>query len=186
MRKVFIAFGILTVISCARVSLRTQEPIKVDINMRIDIYQHVVEDVESIEGQVYDKEAGESNLILTSGLAYAADSSPEVDAAIERRRKKTGKINGYFGKGYIGENREAHLEIIGRGLSSELKREIEGVVKEENEDREIIYRAVAKKRGADVSEVRKVFLEDHYKRAPAGFWFELYNKEKGKYIWVKK
>ena len=186
MKTIFIVAGILAVISCARVSLRTQEPIKVDINMRIDVYQHVVEDVKSIEGQVYDEEAGESNLILTSGLAYAAESSAEVDAAIERRRNRTGLINGYFSKGHIGENREAHLQIIGRDLSSELKKKIERAIKEENEDREIIYRGVAKKRGANVSEVRKVFREDHYKRAPAGFWFELYNKEKDKYIWVKK
>ena len=190
MRKIFVAFLVLTLISCAR--------LKVDINMRIDVYQHVVADVESIEDQVYEEEAGQSNedqvyeeeeqskLIFGPGLAYAAERPSGRDGAIKRRRMRIARLNKYFAKGYIGENREAHLEMRVQDLPADLKREIKSTIKEENKDRERIYRAVAKKRGADVSEVRKVFFQDHYKRAPAGSWFEVHDKEKAKYVWKKK
>ena len=199
MKKIFIVLVALAVISCARLSLRTQEPIKVDINMRIDVYQHVVEDVESIEdevyeegpeqsdgNQVYEEEAKQSNLFFGSGLAYAAERPSGRDGAIKRRRMRIARLNTYFIKGYVGENREAHLEMRVEDLPAELEREIKSTIKEENRDREKIYRAVAKKRGADVSEVRKVFFQDHYKRAPAGSWFEVQDKEKARYIWKKK
>ena len=186
MRKILAVFMVLAAISCARVNLRTQEPLRVDINMRVDVYQHVVKDVESIEGQVYGQEPEQSNRIFVLKLAYADERSPETEPAVQRRKKRMSKINDYFGKGYIGENRKADLEMRARDLPPDLHREIEKTIREENKDREIIYRAVAKKRGANVSEVRKVFFEDHHKRAPAGSWFEVYDKEKGKYIWVKK
>ena len=183
MRKIFVAFLVLTLISCAR--------LKVDINMRIDVYQHVVEDVESIEDQVYEGGAEQSSeeqskLIFGPGIAYADERPSGRDGVIKRRRMRIAKLNGYFIKGYIGENREAHLEMRVQDLPADLEREIKSTIKEENKDRERIYRAVAKKRGADVSEVRKVFFQDHYKRAPAGSWFEVHDKEKARYVWKKK
>jgi len=186
-KKIFVAFIILAAIGCARVQHRVSEPIKVDINMRVDVYQHVVEDARSIEDRIYNEEEGDSYLIFASGFAYAAEiSSVELDAAIRRRKERVVKITEYLNRGYIGENREAHLEMVVRGLPSELNKKIKRALKEENRDREIIHRATAKKRGVDVSEVRKVFFEEHYKRAPAGSWFEVYNESQGKYVWKRK
>ena len=187
MKKIFVAFVILAAIGCARVQHRVSEPIKVDIDMRVDVYQHVVEDARSIEDRIYNEEEGDSNLIFASGLAYAAEVfSIEVDAAIKRRKERVVEITGYLDRGYIGENREAHLEIVVRGLPSELNKKIKRAIKKENRDREIIHRATAKKRGVDVSDVRKVFFEEHYKRAPAGSWFEVYSEGQGRYVWRKK
>ena len=190
MRKVFLAFVVLALISCARVHFRTEEPIKLNINMRIDVYQHVAKDADSIEDEIYGEDDEGANIFFSSGTAYAAESSAEVNAAVERRKKRTDEIGKYFTNGYIGENRQAHLKIKTRALPPSLAKEtkmaIRRMIEDENRDREIIYRAVAKKRGAEVSEVRKVFLEEHYKRAPKGAWFELFNKEKGKYVWKRK
>ena len=53
MRK--IALLLLTIIAfgCAKVQVETTKPIKVDVNMRVDVYQHVVKDVESVNDQIY-------------------------------------------------------------------------------------------------------------------------------------
>ena len=187
MKRIFVAFLLLAAIGCARVQHRVSGPIKVDINMRVDVYQHVVEDARSIEDRIYNEEKDGSNLIFASGVAYAEEvSSVEVDAAIKRRKERVVNITRYLDRGYIGENREAHLEMVVRGLPSNLDKEIKRTIKEENRDREIIHRATAKKRGVDVSDVRKVFFEEHYKRAPAGSWFEVYSEGQGKYVWERK
>lgn len=186
MKKVFFIYLVVTSIACARVNLQTAEPIKVDINMRVDIYQHVVEDVNNIQSQIYGEKGKQINAVFGIEYAYAQDYSSEVTAAIERRRERLTIIEEYFKEGYIGENKDAYLQIIADELSSDLKEKIGNIVTQENKDREIIYKATAEKNEAEVSQVRKIFFDDDYKRAPSGYWFEVYDEEKGEYIWIKK
>jgi len=73
---------------CARVDVRTPEPIK--INMRIDVYQHVVKEVESLEDQVYGENTEKMNR-LTPFIAVAyAQEVAEVDlqVIVSRRRER--------------------------------------------------------------------------------------------------
>ena len=186
MKKTMLFLCILMLFGCARIRVETPEPIKLDINMRVDVYQHVVKDVESIEDQIYGGKEKQLNFIFEVKTAHAADYTGDVSAAIESRKKRVSVVEGYSRNGYIGENREARLEITGAEIPAELKKEIAKIVKEENKDRDIIYEAVAKKNGVDVVEIRKVFFGKHFKRAPSGGLFEVYDKEKEKYTWTKK
>ena len=90
------------------------------------------------------------------------------------------KIEGYFAKGYIGENRNALLEIRG-DVPASIESQVKKIIEQENSDRNIIYKATADKNNTDVSQVRKVFFEDDYNRAQSGYLFEIKPGE-----WVKK
>ncbi|MFC1599192.1 DUF1318 domain-containing protein [Candidatus Omnitrophota bacterium] len=153
--------------------------------MRVDIYQHVVKDVESINDQIYGDQEKQLNFNFLMQSAFAADSSSEAQEAISRRKSRVKTIEGYFAKGYIGENKDALLQMRG-DVPSGLKSEVASILKEENRDRDIIYRETAQKNKANISEIRKVFFSSDLKRARGGYYFEVYSKEKGKYIWIKK
>jgi uncharacterized protein YdbL (DUF1318 family) len=181
MKKIFIVLSAVVLLSCAKVNLQTSQPLKVDINMRVDVYQHVAKDVESIQDQIYGKSEKKINAISLFEEAFAQDQS-ELSAAVARRKDRKDKIWDYFSKGYIGENRDALLVV--RDVSGSARTEVESAISEENRDRDIIYNATAQKNGAALDQVRKVFFDDDYNRAGSGFWFEL-NKG-GAYTWVKK
>ena len=186
MKKIIAIFCVMAIFGCAKIKLETAKPIKVDINMRVDVYQHVVKDVEAVEGQIYSNNIKQMNAIFTLQSVYAANYSSHIELAIQRRKMRLSTIERYLAKEYIGENRDAHLEIIGVNIPKEIKEEVKSLIEEENRDREIIYKAIAEKNGVSVSETRKVFFKDHYNRAPSGYWFEVYSKRKGGYIWIKK
>lgn len=185
MKKLFLVLFAITLISCAKVNLQTSQPLKVDINMRVDVYQHVAKDVESIQDQIYGSAPKQINAILMMNEAYAQEYSPEVAAAIDRRKSRKAAIEKYFEKGYIGENKDGYLTYIAKGdILSDIKNTVESAVAEENADRGEIYKAIAQKNGVDVSETARMFFGDDYKRAPNGYWFEVY--EGGRYIWKQK
>jgi len=102
--------------------------------MRVDIYQHVAKDVESIEDQVYGAEEKKLNSLLFIQEVYAQESS-ETSEAVDRRKERTSAIGDYFKKGYIGENRQALLEIVAKDIPSDKKAEIESTISRENQDR---------------------------------------------------
>ncbi|MGE5197783.1 MAG: DUF1318 domain-containing protein [Deltaproteobacteria bacterium] len=186
MKKIVAVFVALTVMGCARVNLQTSKPIKVDMNIRVDVYQHVVKDASSIEDQVYGDSQKKLNALFGMENAYAEDQPQQLNSVIERRKGRVAKIEEYFRKGYIGENRNALLEIVDPNLDPGIKGEVEGLIQAENQDREMIYKANAQKNNADISQVHQAFFEDHYKRAPGGYYFEIYDQAQGKYAWVKK
>ena len=183
MKKIGIIFLAFFVISCARVNVETKKPIKVDINMRVDVYQHVVKDVEDINDQIYGNSEKDFNSLFGFEEAYAADLSVGASEAISRRKDRVNIIEGYFRDGYIGENKDALLETRG-DLSAEEVIAVEEIVSKENEDRKIIYKTIAEKNGTDISSVRKASFESDYKRAPSGYWFQVSGGSG--YIWKKK
>lgn len=186
MRAFTVFVCIVAVLGCAKVNIETAKPIKVDINMRVDIYQHVVEDVESIEDQIYGDTEKQLNCLFGIENVYAEDGNAALSAAIHNRKKRLNKVEYYFKKGYIGENRDAYLEIVSQSISRDLRQEVERLVSAENLDRQVIYKATAQKNGVAIEETRKVFFQDHYNRAPSGYWFEVFDEGKDDYTWIKK
>ncbi len=182
MRPISIIILVLFIISCAKVSVETSKPIKVDINMRVDIYQHVVKDVEDINDQIYGTEDKDFNALFGFNQAYAEDSSDLMASAISRRKARLSIIEGYFAQGYIGENKDALLEL--RSAPQDGREQIESFISQENSDRNIIYQAVAEKNQTDISTVRKASLESDYKRAAFGYWFQVPDSEG--YTWKRK
>jgi len=186
MRKLIILLFLLGAAGCAKLSVETAKPIKVDISMRLDIYQHVAKDVESINDQIYGKADKQMNYIFGLKEVYAAEDSGGLELAVKRMRDRVSTVEEYLSKGHIGENSNALLEIVDKNLSPEMRGSIEKLISQENQDRKVIYEYTAQKNGADIKQVEKVFFQDHYKRAPVGSWFEVYSEKSGKYEWVRK
>jgi uncharacterized protein YdbL (DUF1318 family) len=178
-------------LGCARVRVEApKEPIKVDISMRLDIYQHVEKDINAIEDIVSGapspapaKVAPQSFLNLFLDSAFAADGSlsPEVEQAALRRRDRLGDLNAQESKGIIGENKSALVEIRASAEAT-----TESLVRSENSDRMIIYKSIAEKNGTSVEEVQKLYAKKLQENAPSGTPIEAYNASTGKYSWSIK
>jgi uncharacterized protein YdbL (DUF1318 family) len=166
-----------------------KDPIKVDITMRLDVYQHVTNDINSIENMVSGKSpAGDKaapkpeggmklNFLMVN--AYAEEGlSPEVEQAAASRKARYAELSSLEGKGVIGENRSGMLEAKGSGAPADL-------ISAENADRMTIYKALSQKNGASLEDVRKLYAQRLQNDAPAGTPIEVMNTS-GSYGWKKK
>ncbi len=179
----------MLVVGCARVRIDSKDPIKLDVKMRLDIYQHVARDVDSIEDMIAGPQEKEGAQVLqkTSLLdfivpaAYAgklADFPDEVVVAIERRKERRAGIVLLESQGYIGENENGFIDVFDKVSLDPGKLTM---VEEENKDRLVIFEYVAKKNGASVGETGRVFADRIQKDAAAGTPIE-----EGQGEWVVK
>lgn len=160
-----------------------KEPIKVDVTMRLDVYQHVVSDIDNIEGIVSGKtEAapkGGMKLNFLMANAYAEEGlSQDVEDAAIRRRDRRAELVSWETRGAVGENRLGLIEQRDGGAPQQL-------ISSENADRMVIYRAIAKKNGASLEDVQKVYAQRLQSDASAGTPIEVMNTS-GSYVWKIK
>jgi len=189
---VILILGVGLSLGCARVRVEApKEPIKVDISMRLDIYQHVQKDINSIEDIVSGSGAQpkqtdkQGNLSLFLQTAFAEDSglSPEVEQAALRRKDRRPEIVSQEEAGVVGENKSGLVEIKEPAKAGAA---VEAMVKAENNDRIIIYEAVAKKNGTSVEEVQKLYAKRLQNDAPSQTPIEVLNETSGSYEWQPK
>ncbi len=169
-------------LGCAKVNVETAKPLRVDINMRLDVYQHVVKDIDSIEDQVYGDNEKKINFLDWGENVYAQDHDLEVTTAIERRKARFDDLEPVLEKGYVGEDFNGDLQIIDESLPPQRLKEISALIREENRDRAIIYEATAAKNGVAIEDVRRIVVNDHYQRAPKGYWFQMESEGE----WIRK
>jgi len=183
--------GIIFAFGCARVMVETpKEPIKVDISMRLDVYQHIERDIDAIEDIVSGAQKNtnsqnkESRFKYLIPSAYAQEGlSPEVEEAALRRRQRHAELASWQKKGIIGEN---HLGLLEIRDSQDIDSSLRQLVKAENADRMVIYKAVAQKNNAPVHEVQKIYAKRLQDDAPAGTEIEVFNENSGIYEWEIK
>src|ERR1039458_4925285 len=140
--------GVLAVLGCARVSMvAPKEAIKLDVSMRLDVYQHVAKDIDNIENMVSGSEKKTVSKDHQSFLgyfitdAYAQEGlGADVQAAVNSRKDRRSELIAMEEKGVIGENASGLVEVR-KGPSGQ------NLVQAENNDRMIIYKAVAEKNG---------------------------------------
>ncbi len=161
---------IFLILGCATVKVQApKEPIKVDITMRLDVYQHVQKDINSIEDMVTgtDKaqKAPEPQSFLCGfiGTAYAQGLSTEVEQAALRRKDRRGELLALEQAGTVGETFLGLVAIKGSADAG-----AEKIVRDENNDRMIIYNEIAAKNGTSVTDVQKLYAERIQKDAPPG------------------
>jgi len=189
MRRIVICFALVTFLGCARIQVEApKEAFKVDISMRVDVYQHIQKDVDSIEDLVTGGTSSSGNksgsfLFLSVKEAYAQEAlSPEVEQAALRRRDRRAQLISLERQQVLGENKSGLVEIKGPADSA-----LSELVKEENNDRMIIYRALAAKNNTSVEEVQKLYATRIQKDAPAGTPIEVLNESTGgAYEWKIK
>lgn len=188
-KGIILLMSVVFMLGCARVRVEApKEPIKVDISMRLDIYQHVEKDIDAIENIVSGSQEspkpndsqGLLNLLVPG--AYAQEGlSPEVEQAALRRKDRRQDLIAWEAKGVIGENKSGLLDFRGTGSP-----EAEKLIKDENSDRMVIYQAVASKNGTSVAEVEKLYAKRLQQDAPSGTPIEVLNESIGAYEWKIK
>jgi uncharacterized protein YdbL (DUF1318 family) len=163
--------GVLVVlVGCASVEVKApKEPIKMDIAMRLDVYQHVVKDVDDIES-IVEGRSGSGKTVASAprgfwvGTAYADDSlSSDATEAAYRRRDRRAALTALEVQGVLGEANTALVVVRAPGNAS-----AQSMMNAENSDRMIIYRAIAAKNGSSVQDVQKVYAERIREGLPAG------------------
>jgi uncharacterized protein len=169
---------ILCVLGCARVRVEApKEAFKVDISMRLDVYQHVSKDINDIENIVSgspQKPAAASPsscLQLLVSEAYAQDGlGADVESAALRRRDRKPALAQYEAGGVIGENQSGLIEIRSAAKADSTA---DALVRDENADRMAIYKAVAQKNGTSLQDVQKLYAKRLQGDAPAGTFIEV-------------
>lgn len=170
MKKWMISFFVFVVLGCASVEVKApKDPIKVDIAMRVDIYQHVANDINEIENLVSgDSSKNEQQSFWDVGLmkVYAQDSiSSKAEEAALRRKERRPKIVSLESRGIVGENLNGLVEIRNSSL---INQETRALINDENNDRRVIYQEISRKNGAKIQDVQKIYSQRIYSDAPTG------------------
>lgn len=163
--------GLFIFTGCAKVQVEApKEPIKVDIAMRLDIYQHVEKDIDDIENIVSGSAPAPTNKgnqsFLSLGVtdAFAEELSADVEQAALRRRDRRSELVSLESKGIVGENKLGLVEIRNASAADPSAK---ALVSAENNDRMVIYQGVAKKNGTSVVEVQKMYAARLQQDAPS-------------------
>lgn len=174
------AVTLFLLIGCARVRIESKEPIKLDVTMRLDVYQHVSEDARNIENMISAPKEEKAQVTIQKNSmrfdideAYAqevGDFPAPVKEAIERRKERRQDLALWELKGVIGENRNGFVEIRNPSLADQ---DVAVLVQDENSDRQEIYQYVAKKNRASVEETAKIFAKQIQGDAPSGTPIEI-------------
>jgi len=167
----FLLISIMMAAGCAKIQVQApKEPIKVDISMRLDIYQHVEQDIDEIEnivsGEIEEPQSRVIDKILNFFVtdAYALEGlGPEVTEAALRRRDRHDELVAWLIKGIIGENNTGFVEVR---KMDEVDDSVKALVQAENNDRLVIFEGVAKKNETSVDEVRKIYAKKSAGRCP--------------------
>jgi uncharacterized protein YdbL (DUF1318 family) len=192
MKKFWMIFIVMVAsFGCARVRVEApKDPIKLDISMRLDIYQHVAKDIDAIENIVSGNDQkpvkGKQGSMLSLFVedAYAQESfSPEVEEAAYSRRDRKSALVTWEEKGVIGENKLGLVEVRDSGASDS---SINSLINAENSDRMVIYKAIAAKNGTSVEEVQKIYAKKLQDGANSGTPIETLNESTGQYEWNVK
>ncbi len=189
--NVTMAAAVLLTLGCARLRVEgPKEPIKVDVSMRLDIYQHVAKDINDIESIVtgakenIKKDGGSSLLRFGLSDAYAQEGlPPEVERAALDRRNRRAQLVALEAQGAVGENKSGLVEIR---IPAAADGAVQALVSAENSDRMVIYQAVAKKNATSVEEVQKLYIKRLQEDAPQGTPIEVLNEVSGAYEWKAK
>ena len=143
------------------VSLSTPQPIVVDVNMRVDIYER-------------------------GGGSSAAKPLPGADlpAADARRRSRTGDIQTFKNSRLIGEGRDGLLSVLSRPEGS-YGLYVDKTIAEENGDRVVVMRQLAVERKMSLADVQVQQGELWRNRSFSGEWVEV-PQDNNTWRWVQK
>ncbi len=177
-------------LGCARVRVEApKEAIKLDITMRLDVYQHVQKDIDAIEGIVSGSPKADKlpqkqtflNTFVRNAYAQEEALSPEVQQAALQRKDRLGALSAWEAKGVIGENRLGLVDIRKPGSDA-----AQSLAREENSDRMVIYSALANKNNVSTIEIQEVYAKRLQENAPLGTPMEELNQSTGGYEWQVK
>ncbi|MBA3960531.1 MAG: DUF1318 domain-containing protein [Chthoniobacterales bacterium] len=160
------AGALLTCASCSLppLSLSTPQPIKVDLAMKLDVYQH--------------SPPGAEKKPATVGPAETAEQVQD------RRRLRLGELQPLKNARFIGENHLGLLEVR-NAPPGEYGDYVRETVASENKDRASLMDGLAKNQKISLPDVEKEQAAIAANNAFSGEWVEL-PKPDGTYAWKQK
>ena len=159
------------------VNLTTDEPLKVDVTVRLDVYQH--------EGKT--GEAGATSDGDPSGEAAAVNDDAKVSADIvaKRKRDRMEEIQRLKDNRLVGENHRGLLTIRTLPLD-EYGDYVKKTVEAENYDRNYLMRVEAKELNALLHAVQDTTWKENIARSHEGEWVEVAGEKEGTFGWEQK
>jgi len=159
-----LATTLLSACETPTVNLATNEPIRVEIDVRLDVYQHQSEDE-----------------------ADATTSEPNQDsqAATRDRKNRLADIQTMKNNRLVGENRDGLLSIL-ENPGGEYGEYVAEVVRNENADRMAIMREAAEEEKIPLTDVQARQAELNRTRAFEGEYIEVEVPDGGGWQWVQK
>jgi uncharacterized protein len=122
---------------------------------------------------------GSSFWRLGTSSAHAAQdidiTTPEIRALREAMRQRAEALFPYLDRGQVGLSHDGLLKVrTSEGLDLKGRGEVSRLVKAENEDRQRLYREIARANGfpEQAAEVQAIFAESWRQRASAGWYLE--------------
>lgn len=156
--------ALLVCVSCGRpfdVNVGTDEPIQVDVNMDVHVYQHG-------ESSPEDKAKREN-----------------YKTVLERRRNRMEEIRKLKDNRLVGEDHQGLLAI--RNLpAGEYGSYVKKTVDEENKDRDFLMEAEAEEKGTALGEIRQNQWRHWQRKSFLGEWIQIEGDEPGTYRWEQK
>jgi uncharacterized protein YdbL (DUF1318 family) len=136
MGRILLSAAVLGLAACQgpTVSLSTPEPIVVDINMRVDVY-----------------ERGGTGTGAANAKTRPSGDAPAADA---RRRARMGDIQTFKNSRLVGENRQGLL-VVREQPAGAYGQYVAKIVAEENTDRLVLMRQLAAERTISLEDVQK-------------------------------
>ncbi len=166
MSRRLIALTVLLAAGCKgpTVSLSTPEPIVVDINMRVDVY-----------------ERGGGSAGATAAKPKQSGNVPAADAS---RRARMGDIQTFKNSRLVGENRQGLLVVRDQPAGS-YGQYVAKMVSEENADRLVLMRQLAAERNMSLEDVQQQQGELWRNRSFSGEWIEV-PQDNNTWRWAQK
>ncbi len=158
----FVACGcIVTGCRLMTVNVATPEPIKLDVSMRLDVYQfRPDEDGKPSEAQ----------------LSY--------EEAVVRQRNRMAEVQNLRNNRLVGEDHRGLLHLREKP-PGDWGRHAEETAKNENEDRIIIMRHEAKESNKQVHEIEATRWKANIEKAFKGEWIEVPGDKPNTYKWIQ-
>ena len=135
--------------------------------------------------RIYVSTIGTEAVYAQEAVSSPEISNPAIRKIIESRSKRLVKLNELKAQGIIGENNQALVEV--RSLDSLALRDraaAQRLVREENEDRERLFKEIAAAKNVDLGQlerIRQTYAETLREDARPGEWIQRPDDE-----WVQK
>lgn len=159
--------------SCSKpfdVNVKAPEPIKVDVNMDVHVYQH-------------GTPAGAKK---TSPEKVADADADRYKGVLERRRNRMAEVQTLKNNSYVGENHLGLLEL--RALpNGEHGEWVKKTLKDENEDRSFLMEYESETKAKSLKEVQAEQRLHLQRKSHPGEWLEVDDPDRpGNYLWIQK
>lgn len=125
--------------------------------------------------------------LLWLPLAQAADleiNTPAVSSLKQSMQQRYGELSGFLASGAVGLTRDGMVGVRDPAAAPLSQRQaMNGLVAAENQDRQALYREIARANGHPEweAEVRATFAQRWIDKAASGWWFQNAGG-----VWVKK